>query len=502
MARLLAPLLVGYAAIRGLVAVFQQQWQLLVLRLTARRHVVIAGLGSTGFRLADALAQAGHQVVVIEQVADHPSLASCQQRGIPVVIGDATDVEVQAKARTDRAAHLFVCCGHDASNLQVLGATAQLAQDPGWQPTHVHVFVQDAGLWGALRRSVLLGDRPSSLRADFISLPDLAARAFIDAGPDWHSGAPDHVHLVADAPTALGRRALIYALRKAARGRSDHVQLTFCGIDALAQRAQLVQDAPGLLKDMTVDVWEADATTAVDAPSFGDVTVMIVCQSDEARGLAVADALVRLTPQLQTPVVVAVNDDRVGRSLIEADLTFARVHVLGSTGQVLGGDLLEDTSIEAIARAKHADYVRLALQRGERPEDNPSLVSWEQLPDSLKESNRSFADGVGVKLRELGAEVIAAEVGGRTAPAAALPQTVVEQLAETEHDRWMTALLAQGWRPTEGAKDAVRKLHPLLVGWEDLPDVEREKDRDPIRALPELLDAAGYALRFPAANSD
>jgi hypothetical protein len=66
-ARVLAPLLVGYAAIRGLVALSREQLRLLGFRLLRRNHVVVAGLGDVGFRLADVLNERGARVIAVDR---------------------------------------------------------------------------------------------------------------------------------------------------------------------------------------------------------------------------------------------------------------------------------------------------------------------------------------------------------------------------------------------------------------------------------------------------
>ena len=55
--------------------------------------------------------------------------------------------------------------------------------------------------------------------------------------------------------------------------------------------------------------------------------------------------------------------------------------------------------------------------------------------------------------------------------------------------------MRDGWKPTNGAKDPDRKLHPTLVPWDELPEAEKEKDRDAIRGLPAMLARAGFELR-------
>jgi hypothetical protein len=64
-ARMLLPLVTGYAAILTLAALFRDQVQQLTLRF-ARNHVVICGLGRMGLLLAGECNRTGRRVVVIE----------------------------------------------------------------------------------------------------------------------------------------------------------------------------------------------------------------------------------------------------------------------------------------------------------------------------------------------------------------------------------------------------------------------------------------------------
>ena len=145
--------------------------------------------------------------------------------------------------------------------------------------------------------------------------------------------------------------------------------------------------------------------------------------------------------------------------------------------------------IDAIARAQHANYVKEQTGRGETADDNPSLVSWEELPESLRQSNRRYAEGVRSKLDAIGATAVPGDEGGPFE----FTEDELEILARMEHDRWAGDLARDGWVPGP-EKDPRHKEHPLLVGWEELSEAEREKDRDAVRNLPAVLSAAGYGI--------
>lgn len=90
---------------------------------------------------------------------------------------------------------------------------------------------------------------------------------------------------------------------------------------------------------------------------------------------------------------------------------------------------------------------------------------------------------------------------GALPPDLPLTAETLEALARSEHDRWAKALRDEGWRKTDGPKDADERRHPLLVPWEELAEAEREKDRDAIKVIPQMLARAGYGLAFERATS-
>ena len=58
----------------------------------------------------------------------------------------------------------------------------------------------------------------------------------------------------------------------------------------------------------------------------------------------------------------------------------------------------------------------------------------------------------------------------------------------------MAAERRDGFQPTAGPQDETKLLHPMLVPWADLPESWRDKDREPVRALPQMLRLAGLEI--------
>jgi hypothetical protein len=66
----------------------------------------------------------------------------------------------------------------------------------------------------------------------------------------------------------------------------------------------------------------------------------------------------------------------------------------------------------------------------------------------------------------------------------------VERLAELEHARWASERRATSW-VSGPVRDVEHRITPYLVPYAELPNDVKEWDRLAVRAIPEVLAAAG-----------
>jgi hypothetical protein len=72
-------------------------------------------------------------------------------------------------------------------------------------------------------------------------------------------------------------------------------------------------------------------------------------------------------------------------------------------------------------------------------------------------------------------------------------EELIETLARNNHDIWARQRIAEGW--TLGLRrDDTRKTHPLLVPYEDLPELEKDYDRNTAIGTLKAVIAAGYRI--------
>jgi hypothetical protein len=233
-----------------------------------------------------------------------------------------------------------------------------------------------------------------------------------------------------------------------------------------------------------------------------DVTRAYVFLENEGDALIAALALHVRPDTARVPVTVAVADANAGVALVLAAEggRFAAVEPFGVLTSAVSSALLLGGNIEMLAQAKHAQFVRDLVARGQTRADHPAIVPWGELPESLKEANRRFADSAGRTFEAAGCVLVPLSLRESEAPTFVFTADELESLARAEHDRWMSDALADGWRPTNNTtepKDAQRRFHPLLVPWEQLSEEEREKDRDTIRELPGIVELAGFRVQRP-----
>lgn len=72
-------------------------------------------------------------------------------------------------------------------------------------------------------------------------------------------------------------------------------------------------------------------------------------------------------------------------------------------------------------------------------------------------------------------------------------ESLIEALAENVHDTWAKGRMDDGW--TYGpVRDDARKHHPCLVPYGELPESEKEYDRNTAISTLKFIAKKGYAI--------
>src|SRR5690606_32521225 len=86
---------------------------------TYEQHIIICGLGKVGYRTALELLKFQRDVVGIESNEDGRFLTALRDRGIPVLIGDASRPEFLERAGIRRADAIIPATDNELANLDI-----------------------------------------------------------------------------------------------------------------------------------------------------------------------------------------------------------------------------------------------------------------------------------------------------------------------------------------------------------------------------------------------
>lgn len=75
-------------------------------------------------------------------------------------------------------------------------------------------------------------------------------------------------------------------------------------------------------------------------------------------------------------------------------------------------------------------------------------------------------------------------------------EALVDKLARNTHEVWSQTRIAQGWSFGEHRNDE-RKEHPCLINYEELPESEKDVDRNTAVQVLKTILALGYSIRRP-----
>jgi hypothetical protein len=494
-ARVSSIVFVGAAVGTALYVVFSDQWTRYSERRRGERrhaHVVVAGLGDYGAHLARSFqrvgdADKGPQVVAIERDHANPHIARCREDGIVVIEGDAQHDETLALAGIRRASHLVLTCGQDATNVEIALRAATLMTGDTTLSCFAHL--DSRRLWPQLMAVGLKMGSRQRYRLEFFNVFDAGARILLDVHPPFDvQGEVRASHLLVVGLDGIGESVVLHAAnlwQNSEPAPRDRLRITVAGPGAQSRLDALVARFPELAAIALVHAVDA----AVDAPALrrGDLLAgesfdrIYVCLEQEDEALAVGLALASRSSAATPAVVVVVPDDtvRLTKALRAGDDEIEGIEPFGLLSMTLIPELIVRGTNETIARAMHENYLRTERARGRTPGEG-SMRSWDELPEDAKEQNRLFADRVGEKLLQSRCVLAPNPLIDRRTIEFAFSRDEVEPLAEAEHVAWMQ----------HAAPDHQYKHR----GWNDLPEVERDKDRDAVRALPQMLAVAGFEI--------
>jgi hypothetical protein len=501
-----AILLVGafLSGVRIVVSAVRHDFRTALAR-RMQNHAIVCGLGETGMQIVRNMRSAGQAIVVIDHADDTVNGATCDQLGIAVVKGDATNADVLKLAGVLSARTIIACTGDDASNMDVALQVKEMIRDRRHSRSDATVVLAEMRspwLFSRFenRDRRALGSRDVELR--LFNAQESAARLLLRSlqlppGPELdcgafaifgfgHLGQQVMLHFVRAMPATTGSRVKIVVFEKAAA----ECERRFLQAYPAAARLAEVSFVEAVISPDSRESWATVEGILHGRPLLGAA----ICFDDDQTSLYAALGVRRQLDDLlriHVPVFLRLGKYRhlgqFAASMESLEKQPHRLRIFGNLEEVLGFDILIKDKLDTLARVMHAQYRDSRQFPGEtHPADQP----WNLLPEALKMSNRRRADNLPFLLAKAGLLMVP------TATPAAIQfnPDEIELLARLEHRRWAIERQLLGYSYGE-VRSEFPPRHELLVEWEHLPEAERERNRNDFAVLPKVLAEAGYEVQ-------
>jgi len=477
-----------------------------------KNHCIVCGYGQIGKKLVASLLD-NYKVVVIDPNINTDQFALNEKKGCTFIPQNA-DMDIPLKnAGITGADLLFAVTGDDIQNFQILEKAKSFStQRKQLEPMQAFAHVDNYEIIQDVHDFKIFKDENQKFQARIFNADNTAARLIIK------NHAPDRYHPIRSV-NAEPMHILVAGFDKSAQAlvtelaRSchflNHKMNTITVMDenidnAFKQYKGRFENIDKIIKIEQFDR-RPDCMTLEDKEKINQnhkVDIIYIYHHDNAVEFL---AMKRLRKHFgdEIPIVLCLQE-QTALPIYAAEQS--QIYPFRAFEKVTQYADIIEAPIEELAKKFHEHFLIDQGVNLEKPETQTkaSHTSWENLPEEFKQSNRSLAAHVDIKLRALGMEYDDLDANrdqanlGTFDKALGLeaPQNAqILQLAKMEHSRWNADRFMAGWT-FDKKRDDKNKKHDNLVPWEDLPDKIKMYDVDAILAIPKILSELGKGIYF------
>ncbi len=508
-ARFLSPLVAAYTFFFALVEIFRNQSQLFHLSLTSN-HVVICGLSQKGVALVREFRKKNIDTVVVEVDEDNSAIETCREWGAIVLIGDARDQVLLLKARVNKARILVAVCDDDGINAKIAMQAKHIVKSNHKGVLTCIIHIVDPQLCRLLSEREIEHAKVPAFRLEFFNVFERGAQIIVKEYPPFIQNtlqSDKSPHILVIGLGRLGESLVLQAARnwrETHPANGNHLHISIIDQDVEWKFDSLSVRYPHLNKICKMGGLKLD----VRSPDFlrgeflfnqqgeCDLDGIFICMENDSLNLNTALTLLRRLRPQAVPIIIRMSEGAGLAALLDGDedgdSVFRNLHAFGLLDRTCTAEILLGGIHERLAQALHEEYLRSAGKQAKTGQADPALVSWEQLPEPLREANRRQVDHLIVELRAT--DFVISPISDWDAPVTVLTGEQIEEISRLEHQFWCEDMDREGWTFAPPPSDPGRKKNPDLVAWEALPEQEREKNRTMARKIPTFLAQAGFQV--------
>ncbi len=492
-ARLLGALAFVLAASQAIARLMSRNASLWFGRFR-RNHLLVIGDHPIARGLVETAAERRERITWISNSEAHPS-------PVPgaLIVSSLWDRRLSDDHAAAHARHIVVAFADEVSQIAAVRDLRRAAP-----ATPITMSFEDP--WFGERMDEL--ENISGVR--YVSLTDLALRRLHWQHPPFliaQTLGHRRLHVLIIGFGRAGEAVLDDLLLSALTSFMGTPRVTIVDPDAADIEVSLAQRCPELRKSLDLVIieahhhadarilpWEALKAAHAEVP----ISLAYVCVDTDLRALTVAvslQALVRREGWAIGPICTRLKaSGALPENVVAWDgLQAAGLLAFGETYDFATAAGIFDAEADRLPSLIHEAYRRVA------PNHSVANLPWGSLTEEMRESNRRLLLHLPAKLASAGVNVSGwlgrgAEAGAVTVPDLRRDPARLEQLAELEHKRWMAERRLSGWQHGH-ARDNLRRRHPDLVPWDELPEASKRFDREIVLAT---LDAVASVRATPA----
>ncbi len=512
-ARFLAPTFATGTVILSLVEPLRDYVRLFWQSRWPRRRAIVIGYRATGEAIARHLAQ--KELVTV--IAREPESRGRQRPVLGRLLVTEGHDGLQAalrRVRASKAQRVFVTGASDMQALDCAHVTqVWLAQrnkrkpdlrvillDPALAREMIDISASGGGLWHELAA---------------FTLPQMAAEGLVQVARFDRTAleaGQAGVHVALFGGSNQSEAIITEVLLTAWRVALGPPRLSIFAAAPGALEARLRGLAPALFAGAGVpglpaesapvitfhnlDFMQLDASAAtspLQAPQV-PITAYVFADDDDTASFRAAMELESAMLQERlaaAPIYLYLGNAHQGAAADPGFSATSLIRPFGALDALVARGLAFERAPDGQARQLHHTYLRsgmtmqkIAQEQGEM--FRFSALAWDELPETLRVSNRRlYRHGV-QKLEDLGLQW---PLEGLRLPEVAsddrarlFNSALLDGVAAREHDRWMCERALEGWMPG-AARDDQRRLHPSMRRWDELDAPTRNYDRVFARSL-------------------
>ena len=488
-AKVLTTIILLYGGFKIIQKIFSEQYTL--LRASFRRnHHVVVGVSTKGRNLLHSLkVDNGRKGIAIERKSIHTNLPSVRKQGHTVIIGNAEDARILLEAGIKRASHLILFLENQQMVVEIIGTVQRIyAKSGSRNPIRCYAHLRNPRLIDLVRNSGLQLTN-GGIDLHFFNLHKIVARRFFEHVLDDFTtfdtpNIEDIKQLIIIGYGDFAKALVLQALRVFHVSTEHRLQIDIYSEHSERDRILFNEHYPKAHKIFPVNFhdFHGPLLPLIEQQELARLdrqTLLVVCNDDDQTNLNLAFEMLNRTDSLSFSIYTLNVEGKGLRSLMQNTEETERICFFGEADETYSMDTITGERQDILARAIHDDYQRKI--KGVASESDDYTSDWPSLPEDAKDANRAQADHIPYKL--LLTEKHIKALSGKDLM---FSPGEVERLAAIEHNRWMAHRYLSGWDYGE-TRDDTLKLHPSLVPWEALSEGEKQKDRDTVLRIKDLI---------------